>query len=329
MLKGITFLKPTPKRAGLLALAFAAAALFFKLGTGPTVALVAPRPPGENSAGMDGKGSIQKLVFSRGRHIYLYEAGDGAVRRLAEGRTPSISPSGKVVAFLQDDDPAGDSSSIRILDLATGRVSTPGPLAAVNASKPAWSPGSDRLAFEALVNNRFQVGVYDPAGGSLKVLSEAVSSEDAFGVFLDSWAPDGKSILAHSLQNVYELSLDGKVLRKLPVDKLKAGGLLSGISSANRFSFSGDKQSLLFDAINRGPEDWGLFIYELESGRLSRLTPGEVVATEPLWLPSGRGVLFTRIRGGGKRLARDVEIIPLGGAKTETVVRDAFNASFF
>jgi Tol biopolymer transport system component len=346
MLKGSSLFKHFPKLTGLLALLVAvaaAAAVFVKFDTGPATAPNKPdaaadvkasapeskAPPAQdaNPAAMNSKGEINKLAFSRGKHIYLYEAAGGAVRRLAEGRFPSISPSGKSVAFLQDDDPRGDDSSIRILDLATGRVTRPAPLAALGAFNPRWSPGGDKLAFQALVNKRFQVGVFDPADDSVKILSEGIEAERDLGVFLDSWAADGKSLLAHSLTHVFELSLDGKVLQAFPIAKLTEADRSPSVSSATRFSFSGGKRQLLFDA-KHSPEDMGIYVYDLETQRLSRLTTPDVRGADPQWLPSGNEILFTRIRKGKGPTAKDVEKLTLGDAKPVTVMRDASDASF-
>lgn len=335
MLKGVNLFESRRRRRGLLVLAFAAAAaIFFKLGYGPAAAPNGPRAPetlppaAASPTDMDGRNGIRRLVFSRGKHIYLYDASSGAVTKLAEGRFPSISPSGKAVAFLQDDDPRGDESSIRILDLGTNRVSSPKPLAAARASMPLWSPTGDRLAFQALVNGKFHVGVYDPANDSLKVLSGGLRLGEGFGVFLDSWAADGKSVVAHTLEQVYEFSLEGKELWSLSFDALKRPEMFSSITSASRFSLSEDKRRLLFDAVNRAPEDIAILVYDLERQSLSRLTPADVSGSAPQWLPSGKGVLFTRVRRESRRLIRDVEKLELGEAKTTTVIRDAFAPSF-
>lgn len=334
MLRGVNLFESLRRRRALLALAVASAAIFFKLNSGPAAALNGPRAPetlppaAASPTAMDSRDGIRKLVFSRGKHIYLYDASGGGVTKLAEGRFPSISPSGKAVAFLQDDDPRGDESSIRILDLGTGRVSSPKPLVAVRASKQLWSPDGDKLAFQAFVNGKFHVGVYAPATDSLKLLSESIQFDNELGVFLDSWAADGKSVVAHSLVQVYEFSLEGKKLWSLSFDALKRPEMFSSITSGNKFSFSEDKRRLLFDAVNHAPEDMVILVYDLERQSLSRLTPADVSGLAPQWLPSGKSVLFTRVRRESRRLIRDVEKIDLGEAKTTTVIRDAFDPSF-
>lgn len=57
------------------------------------------------------------------------------------------------------------------------------------ATSPDWSPRGDRIAYQAWVENTFQIVTVNPNGGDRRVMTSAGSNEDP------SWAPDGRHLV--------------------------------------------------------------------------------------------------------------------------------------
>ena len=57
------------------------------------------------------------------------------------------------------------------------------------ATSPDWSPRGDRIAYQAWIENSFQVVTVNPDGGDRRVMTSAGSNEDP------SWAPDGRHLV--------------------------------------------------------------------------------------------------------------------------------------
>lgn len=57
------------------------------------------------------------------------------------------------------------------------------------ATSPDWAPRNDRLAYQAWVDNSFQVVTVSPNGADRRIMTSAGSNEDP------SWAPDGRHLV--------------------------------------------------------------------------------------------------------------------------------------
>lgn len=57
------------------------------------------------------------------------------------------------------------------------------------ATSPDWSPTGDRIAYQAWIDNTFQIVTVDPDGSDRRVLTSRGSNEDP------SWAPDGRHLV--------------------------------------------------------------------------------------------------------------------------------------
>lgn len=60
------------------------------------------------------------------------------------------------------------------------------------ATSPDWSPRNDRIAYQAWLDNSFQVVTVSPNGADRRVMTSAGSNEDP------SWAPDGRHLVFSS-----------------------------------------------------------------------------------------------------------------------------------
>ena len=114
--------------------------------------------------------------------VWVVSVRDGAVRKIADGREPQISPKGDRVAFTAKRQLfvaplTGDGKPQTIVSV-TG-----------NRSTLRWSPDGTKLAFVSSRREHAFIGVYDFASKTIRYLDPSVD-RDAFPV----WSPDGKQI---------------------------------------------------------------------------------------------------------------------------------------
>jgi Tol biopolymer transport system component len=267
----------------------------------------------------------QKICFSRGEYIYLFDSRTKAIRRIAKGYNPNLSPDGKLIAFTQRINGAPSyERTMKVIDLKTNGIRSYDSLDRLPLSRPIWSPDGAKLAFSFVDNEYVQIGVLDSASGNWYVLP--VNTTDHRGVYLASWTQDNKSIVCHDSYNIYEIALTGDLLQTIPIEKIVEPG---AIASPTRFSFSNDRRYLLFDTIGDSPEINTIYIFDFQQQVLSRVTPETISGSEPRWLPSGKAILFDRfIANESSKPLFSVSKISLDGNNLVTITPNAQNASY-
>jgi len=278
---------------------------------------------------------MEKICFERGHWIYLADLMTGRETRLVEGKDAKISPNGEWIAFTSVKDDEGVTQylfpppgRLRILNLITNQIRDPRDLRDRRVANPVWSTDGSRFAVTSgSVNGKgpLIVVVNTKTGAIEKEINEGwEATPDNEALYLDSWVPENQSILFHTVAALYEWRLHDGMVQKLPVGSL----FEEGISSEAQFSLSSNRQYLLFNRIISTPEEpeaGVVYVFDLSSGALRRVTPKGVFGHAPMWLPSSQEILFMRSESSSAGTRQDVCKIGLEGQSLTTLVK---NGSF-
>lgn len=281
--------------------------------------------------------AIKSLCFIREGAVYVRNLRSGeenlalekrVVSRTSSGEelrvnySPSLSPSGDEVAFYDRSSLSDAHGTIKILNLKTRSIQEFPELAGVSISEPEWSPDGGLIAFKISKGMRLHVGTLDLASGKWREVSASEFDKD-LGVWLDGWMPDANSIVCHNSEFLYRLGLDGSVLFRLPIESFYDR---SSVSTATRFSFSADGTRLLFDSGD--PDDPAILVYDLYKKALSRITPKDIGAIEPRWLPSEKEILFTCFDPNKKPKVYNICKIALDGSGLDRLIENGRFSSY-
>jgi Tol biopolymer transport system component len=215
---------------------------------------------------------------------------------------------------------------LTLLDLRTKQIRNIKAMRDSQIGGPIWSNSGLKIAVTRSTSNTKEVSVtvLDPYTGALEK-EIFVGSDDA--IYLDSWTPDDRSLLFHTLSALYEVHVDTGLVEKLDA---RAIFKLGEISSATRFHFSLDRRYLLFDKIidtSNGPES-EVSLLDLTSKTVRRVTPQGIRGRAAVWLPSNKEILFSRVEWREEKWRSDICRIALDGSGLTTLARDADLVSF-
>jgi len=138
-----------------------------------------------------------------------------------------------------------------------------------------------------MADKAWQLGLVNADGSGFRFLKNAELKREAFGA--PEWARDGKSIFCHDLDNIYQIDLDGNVLKKWEIANVLSDASMSG---NDRLSVSPDGKALLMD-VDTGSErerkDWdgpqpAIEKLDLSADKAARVTGKDDYVWEPFWL---------------------------------------------
>jgi TolB protein len=198
--------------------------------------------------------------------------------------TPALSPDGTRVAYVTAQNRI---TNLHMLDLRS-RERRQLTFFTANVGNPAWSPDGNALLFDLDSGNDSGLFIIDSAGGEPRRLTRG-SHRDA------AWSPDGERIIyVHQEEgvNLWIMNADGSQARPL----LQWDGFRD-FSPA--WSPDGERVALVS---NRESADLELYLLDLETRQLTRLTYGAYMDFNPVWTPDGSGILFESWRDGGPGL---------------------------
>ena len=197
---------------------------------------------------------------------------------------------------------------------------------------PAFSSGGGEIAFTSYLRNNPDLYIVASGGGRARRTSKQVGLNTGA-----AWAPDGRGLaLTMSYEGnaeIYRIGTDGAVQARLTnnpaIDSSPSfspdGGQIAFVSNrgvspqiyvmsasgggAKRATFQGkynqtprwnpraDKPQIVFTGRDeRGVFD--IFILDVKSGKIDRLTQGKGSNLDPTWSPDGRLVAYVSSRGG-------------------------------
>ncbi|MFK7891809.1 MAG: Tol-Pal system beta propeller repeat protein TolB [Granulosicoccus sp.] len=131
-----------------------------------------------------------------------------------------------------------------------------------------------------------------------------------------AWAPDGISIAYVSFENKTQSAI--YIQNRQKGSRVKAIST-TGINGAP--SWSPDGTRLAVTLSHEGNPD--VYLYQIQSGTLTRLTQSGAIDTEPVWLDNDT-LVFTSDRSGGPQL---YELSARGGRATRITFEGDYNAS--
>jgi TolB protein len=198
---------------------------------------------------------------------------------------------------------------------------------------PAYSPGGAEIAFTSYLRNNPDLWIVSAGGGRARRVSKQPGLNTGA-----AWSPDGRSLVVtlsyEGNSELYKISPDdGRVLARLTsnpaIDSSPAfspdGSQIAFVSNRQgspqifvmpasggapkRLTFQGkynqtprwnprtDKPQIAFTGRDeRGVFD--VFIFDVKSGRIDRVTQGKGSNLDPTWSPDGRLLAYTSSRGG-------------------------------
>ena len=124
------------------------------------------------------------------REIWAVRTTPGSTAfRIAEGAAPELSPDGRFVLYVKEDQiyRARVSQAPQVTDMDKGEK--PFITAWGANSSPRWSPDGSKIAFVSNRVNHSFIGMYDVATRSVTYISPSVDFDA-----LPSWSPDGKQV---------------------------------------------------------------------------------------------------------------------------------------
>ncbi|HKV57570.1 MAG TPA: S9 family peptidase [Ktedonobacteraceae bacterium] len=237
--------------------------------------------------------------------------------------TPQISPDGSRIAFAAQQSDAGKnttSSAVWLVNARGGKGETPRQLTNLENTAhditPCWSPDGQTLAFLSDRSGSMQIHLLSLTGGEARQISRLSQ-----GVSEYTWRPDGTALLAHSSwkaeddqqqpdtsatavvytrldeqwdgvgfkhgrrQQLWSLPLDGEAARLTsePVDIISS-------------CWSPDGTEIAFCANRRPDPDLSasaaLWVLNVASGQMRRLSPEAGLAQMPSWSPDGQHIAY-------------------------------------
>jgi TolB protein len=235
-------------------------------------------------------GAQRKIAFERGDNVWIANLDGSDAKKIAAGSLPNISPDATRLAFNTNEDSKtrpGPERHIAVADLGSGKVTVFKDIPSDNCFGPVWSPDGNKIAFSIMAEKEWHLGLVNADGSGFRFVKNAGLKSDAFGE--PTWARDSKSIFCHDLDNIYQIDLEGNVLKKWTLSKILTDASLNG---GDRLSVSPDGKALLMD-VDCGAEherkNWdgpqpAIEKFDLASEKAVHVTGKNDFVWEPFWL---------------------------------------------
>ena len=236
------------------------------------------------------------LVYTRGDTV-LFKT-EGPPREIGHGRQPALSAGARQAVWVEHgDDPA--RAQLTLCDIALGQAV---PLAKTGGylASPRFSPDGRGIVFlrraEAGMSELWSVR---PGEKPHRLAQAGGQAGDDF--FEPVFSPADGRIMYHDMGFLYAMSPAGQVIAKTPLTHFTQGR--AGVfTSTDRFVPRPNSTALAFSMPVEGSPLFrkkvpdlssALFLFDPQSGKVSRLTPKNITAFAPAWTPDGSALTFT------------------------------------
>jgi tricorn protease len=215
--------------------------------------------------------------------ILALAGGVGAQEPIRFGRTPDISPDGRLIAFSY----LGDIWIVETI----GGIARPVTMHEAHDIYPVFSPDGRMIAFSSNRHGSYDVFVVPVQGGRPKRLTF-----DSAADIVNDWSPDGKSILFTSGRStafpenleLYSVPVEGGKVRRVSTTEGKDGVV----------SPKGDRIAYV-----RGPGSWyrkgyrgssndDIWICNSDGSNNCRVTDFDGQDSSPMWSPDGQTLYY-------------------------------------
>ena len=159
-------------------------------------------------------------------------------------------------------------------------------------------------------SQRFQLIVADADGENPKVILE--SSQP---IMSPAWSPDEQWLAYVSFEN----RLSGVYVQKVHTGERQLVSARVGVNGAPAYSPDGTHLALTLSGVSGNLDVW---VLDLATQGLTRLTDDPAVDTEPAWSPDGKSIYFTSDRAGGP------QIYKLDIAQPKRIERITFGSAY-
>jgi tricorn protease len=218
----------------------------------------------------------------------------------------ALAPNGKRTLFSA----RGDIFSVPTEYGATRNLtSTPG----IDEDHPAWSPDGRTIAYTTDAGGGQQIAIRPAEGGPEKVLT-AFTEGYFYGPV---WSPDGKTLaFSDGSHKLWTVRTDGGAPKEVAQDKL---------GEIHDQAFSPDARWLAFSLSAPSDRRRDLYLYEIATGKLTRLGNGGEVDYGPAWSADGKYLYFVSNRHENtvpSDIEFDFEVLKSNGVYAIPLARD-------
>ena len=255
--------------------------------------------------------------------IWIASVDQGTPRKIAEGSSPELSPSGDSLAFTR----GGQVWIVRI----SGDSAKPAELTKLRggSSNLRWSPDGKRLAFVSNRERHSFVGVWDFATSALRYIDPSTDQDGA-----EVWSSDGKSLaFIRTPSQVSDLMFVPERESPIPWSirvadastgtsrevwraKPGKGSVFREIVAEDQLFWSPNADRIVFPWEADG---WThLYTVALSGGAPARLTPGDFEVEHVSLEPDGRSLVYSSNEGDIDR--RHVWRVPVDGSSKPAAV---------
>ncbi|MDR0485264.1 MAG: Tol-Pal system beta propeller repeat protein TolB [Elusimicrobiota bacterium] len=257
--------------------------------------------------------ALSKIAFindgTKFKELYTADYDGHNLRRLTRDNKlnvlPKWAPSGAQIIYTSY---LFNNPDLFSLNLSANKRSVVSKYQGLNTAA-AYSPDGQRIVLTLSRGSYPNLYMIDARGQIVRKMTD--------GYFIDtspSFAPNGQEIVFISdrmgYPQLYIMNVSGGNVRRLPAN---------GYCDSPAWSPRGDK--IVF-TMRIGNSNYDIYIYDLRTSNITKLTQGNGNNEDPVWSPDGRFVAFSSTRGG----KREIYIMSIDGLSIRKLAEIAGNS---